>query len=119
MNALKNLNVLAALVIAAAGGSRAAQDVPHAGMSMSVRPTAAADSTFAALTRGMVRKIDVDAGTITIQHGAIDSLGMPAMTMVYRAAHPGLLDQVRVGEAIGFQVERIDGAFVVTRLQAQ
>ena len=46
------------------------------------------------------------------------SLGMPAMTMVFRAAEPGLLDQVKVGDKIRFAVERVGGALTVTSLEA-
>ena len=35
-------------------------------------------------TEGEVRKVDKDAGRITLKHGPIDNLEMPAMTMVFR-----------------------------------
>lgn len=117
MTALDKLSALAALVIAA-GGVLAAQDVTQAGMPMPAQPADGAEVAPAALSHGTVLKIDTEAGKITIQHEAIDSLGMPGMTMVYRAAHAGLLEQAKVGQPIGFRAERIDGAFVVTRLQA-
>ena len=43
---------------------------------------------------------------------------MPPMTMVFRAAEPGLLDQVKVGDKIRFAVEKVGGALTVTSLEA-
>ena len=117
MKTLKNLSTLAALVLAA-GGALAGQNTAPGATPATVQQTAA-DSAAPALTRGTVKKIDVEQGKITIQHEAIDNLGMPGMTMVFRAAQPGLLEQARVGQAVGFRAERVDGAFVVTRLQAR
>ena len=74
-------------------------------------------ATDAALTQGEVRKIDKDAGKITLKHGPITNLQMPAMTMVFRAKDPSALDQVQVGDNVLFKVERIDGALTVTELK--
>lgn len=117
MTALDKFGTLAALVIAA-GGVLAAQHKTQAIMPIPVQTTDSAAAASAALTHGTVKKIDAEQGTITIQHEAIDRLGMPGMTMVFRAAHARLLEHVKVGQAVVFHAERIDGAFVVTRLQA-
>ena len=74
--------------------------------------------TDAKLAEGTVKKIDKSAGKLTIAHGPLESLGMPAMTLVFRAAEPGLLDQVKVGDKIRFAVERVGGALTVTSLEA-
>ena len=68
-------------------------------------------------TEGEVRKIDRDAKKITIKHGEIANLGMPAMTMVFVARDPALLDQVKVGDKIRFTAEKIEGAIAVTRIE--
>lgn len=75
---------------------------------------AAAD---AQLAEGTVRKIDKAGGKLTIAHGPLPSLGMPPMTMVFRVAEPGLLDQVQVGDKIRFGVDKIGGALTVTAIQ--
>ena len=49
---------------------------------------------------GVVKKIDKASGKVTVTHGPLTNLNMPAMTMVFRAAEPGLLDQVKVGDKI-------------------
>jgi Cu(I)/Ag(I) efflux system protein CusF len=78
----------------------------------------APSETDAKLAEGTVKKIDKSAGKVTIAHGPLESLGMPPMTMVFRAAEPGLLDQVKVGDKIRFAVERVGGALTVTSLEA-
>ena len=71
----------------------------------------------AKLAEGTVKKIDKSAGKLTIAHGPLESLGMPAMTMVFRAAEPGMLDQVKAGDKIRFAVEKVGGALTVTSLE--
>ncbi|MES2532968.1 MAG: copper-binding protein, partial [Pseudomonadota bacterium] len=44
-----------------------------------------------------VRKVDIDAGKITLRHGDITNLDMPAMTMVFRVKDPALLQKVKPG----------------------
>ncbi len=66
---------------------------------------------------GEVKKIDKGAQKITLKHGDIKTLDMPAMTMVFKAADPQLLDKVKVGDKVLFNAERRDGALVVTTLQ--
>jgi Cu/Ag efflux protein CusF len=71
----------------------------------------------APLAEGTVKKIDKSAGKLTIAHGPLASLNMPPMTMVFRAAEPGLLEQVKVGDKIRFAVERVGGALTVTAVE--
>ena len=71
----------------------------------------------AALSDGEVRKVDKDAKKITIRHGPIAKLDMPAMTMVFQVAEPGLLDKVKAGDKVKFQAEKIGGAFTITRIE--
>lgn len=77
-------------------------------------PPAAAD---APLADGTVKKIDKSAGKLTIAHGPLEALGMPPMTMAFRAAEPGLLEQVKVGDKIRFAVEKVRGVVTVTAVE--
>ena len=70
-----------------------------------------------ALADGEVRKVDKDAKKITIRHGPLQNLDMPAMTMVFQVAEPGLLDKVKAGDKVKFQAEKIGGAFTITRIE--
>lgn len=69
------------------------------------------------LSEGEIRKADKSAGKLTIKHGPLENLGMPAMTMVFRVKDPAMLDQVKPGDRVRFLAEKVDGAFTVTKLQ--
>lgn len=71
----------------------------------------------AALADGEVRKVDKDAGKLTLRHGRIESLDMPAMTMVFRVAAPKLLDGLKEGDKVRFAAERGGGAITVTHIE--
>ena len=71
----------------------------------------------APMVEGTVKKIDKSAGKLTIAHGPLEALGMPPMTMAFRAAEPGLLEQVKVGDRIRFAVEKVRGALTVTAVE--
>lgn len=70
-----------------------------------------------ALAKGEVLKVDKKAGKVTIKHGPLDNLGMPAMTMAYRVKDPAMLDQVKAGDKIDFVADKINGAYTVTRVK--
>lgn len=71
----------------------------------------------ASMTDGEVRKIDKDAGKITIKHGDIKHLDMPGMTMVFTAKDKALLDKTQVGDKIRFMVINEGGKMVVTAIE--
>ncbi len=71
----------------------------------------------ATMSSGEVKKIDKDAGKITIKHGPLSNLDMPAMTMVFKVKDPAMLDQVKVGDKISFVAEKANGALTVTKLE--
>lgn len=66
---------------------------------------------------GTVRKINAEAGKVTLHHGPLAKLDMPAMTMVFRVKDPIWLSQIKPGDRIRFVAERQDGALTVTALQ--
>jgi Cu(I)/Ag(I) efflux system protein CusF len=72
-----------------------------------------------AMTDGEVTKLNKPEGKITIKHGPIDNLGMPAMTMVFRVADPAMLDEVAPGDKVRFVVEKIGGLLTLTEVQKQ
>lgn len=73
----------------------------------------------AAMSDGEVRKIDKEAGKVTIKHGPLANLEMPAMTMVFRVKDLSLLDQVKTGDKISFIAEKVNGQFMVTQLEVK
>ncbi|MDO8457930.1 MAG: copper-binding protein [Burkholderiaceae bacterium] len=68
------------------------------------------------LTDGQVKKMDPKAQTITLAHGPIKNLDMPAMTMVFKARTPALFGKVKVGDKVKFHAEMPNGALTVTAI---
>lgn len=69
------------------------------------------------MSDGEIRKIDKDAGKLTIRHGPIKHMDMPPMNMVFMAKDKALLDKVKVGDKIRFMVVEEGGKMVVTDIQ--
>jgi Cu(I)/Ag(I) efflux system protein CusF len=70
------------------------------------------------LVSGQVTKVDESAQKITIRHGPLKKFDMEdGMIMVFRAADPAMLKQVKPGDRIRFVPERINGQFTVTRIE--
>lgn len=72
----------------------------------------------ASTTDGEIRRVDKDAKKITIRHGPIKNLEMPAMTMVFQVKDPAMLDKVNVGDKVKFNAEKIPGGYAVTEIEA-
>ena len=68
------------------------------------------------LVSGTVRKIDVEQGKITLDHGPIKNLDMEGMTMVFRVADPAMLKATKPGAKIRFTAERVNGQITVTKI---
>ena len=69
------------------------------------------------MSEGEVRKIDKEAGKITIKHGPLANLHMPGMTMVFRVKDPAMLDRVKEGDKIKFVADRMDGSLTVIQME--
>ncbi len=102
------LTLLAALALAPAAWADRGHE-HHGGVGNAV--------ANASLAEGEVRKVDHAQGRLTLRHGPIESLAMPPMTMVFRVQDPGLLEELKPGDRVRFEARRIDGAYVVTRLE--
>ncbi|MGD9767409.1 MAG: copper-binding protein [Pseudolabrys sp.] len=67
---------------------------------------------------GEVRKIDAATGKITLKHGPIPSLEMDEpMTMVFQIKDAAALKQLKVGDKVKFDADRVDGKITVTKIQ--
>ncbi len=99
------------------------------GLALSLGATAAEDRTTqqqggakstdstAPMSSGEVKKVDKSSGKVTIKHGPLDNLGMPAMTMVFRVKEPAMLDQMKEGDKINFVAEKVNGAITVIQVE--
>jgi Cu/Ag efflux protein CusF len=74
---------------------------------------------MARMSEGEVRKVDSAVGKLTLQHGPLENLDMPAMTMVFRVKDPDWLAQLKVGDRVRFIAQRVDGNLTVTALEPE
>jgi Cu(I)/Ag(I) efflux system protein CusF len=98
---MRKVSVMAASILVLSGG-------------MPARVTLAQ----APMVNGQVTKIDEAAGKITLKHGPIKKLDMnEGMTMVFRVQDPAMLKQVKVGDKVKFDADRINGQITVTKIE--
>ena len=120
--------VLAAITLAAslsAGPAFAGDDHDH-GSPAETTATATSPSpspspspsSAAELSQGEVVRWDASTGKVTLRHGPIHNLEMPAMTMVFRVADPAQAAAIQPGAKVRFRAEKRSGAYVVTRIEA-
>ena len=82
------------------------------------KPAAGASQAAESLSEGEVRKVDKDAQKITVRHGPLPNLDMPAMTMVFQVKDAAMLDKVKAGDKVKFRAEKVGGAFTITQIDA-
>ena len=66
-----------------------------------------------------VRKVDKDAKKITLKHGEIKNLDMPAMSMAFQVKDPAFLDKVKAGDNVSFTAEKLNGAYTITMIEVK
>ncbi len=103
------LTVAAAFAAGLAAPALAADKIEHRDQG-ATRATAATD---AALTDGLVKKVDKNGGQLTVAHGPLPN-GMPGMTMVFRVKDAVGLGTVKEGQKIRFA---IDDKMTIVRLE--
>ncbi|MEI4485075.1 copper-binding protein [Frigidibacter sp. MR17.14] len=69
------------------------------------------------MTTGTVTKIDTKWNKVTIDHGPLENLDMPAMKMVFNVADPAMLEGLSEGAEVEFHAERMNGKLTVTELK--
>ena len=69
------------------------------------------------MTAGEVRKVDLDAGKLTLKHAEIKSLDMPAMTMVFVVKDRTVLERLKAGDKVKFKAINDAGKFTVTEIE--
>jgi len=69
------------------------------------------------MTEGEVRRIDKEQGKMSIRHGPLVNLDMPAMTMVFVVQDREALDRVKVGDKVRFHADKIGGQYTVTKIE--
>lgn len=80
--------------------------------------SAAQAGTSASLSEGEITRRDARTGKLTIRHGEIVNLDMPPMTMVFALQDPAQGSALQAGDKVRFQVEKVNGALLITHIEA-
>ena len=91
------------------------QGAPNAGTAAA--PTATAVAGSGDMAEGEIRKVDIENKKVTIKHGVIKTLDMPAMTMVFQVKEPAMLAKLKAGDKIRFSAEAAGSSMVVTDIK--
>ncbi|QRR08406.1 RND transporter MFP subunit [Burkholderia sp. MS455] len=94
-----------------AAGDMSGMDM--SGMKMSSDGSAESN---AALTDAEVKKVDAATGKVTLKHGALDNVGMPPMTMAFKAKDAAMLAQVHAGDKVKVRIENVNGTMTIVKL---
>jgi Cu(I)/Ag(I) efflux system periplasmic protein CusF len=70
-----------------------------------------------ATVSGVITKMDLTAGKVTLKHEAMPNLNMDAMTMVYPVKDPAMLKGLKAGDKVKFEAEEIDGQANVVEIE--
>ena len=65
---------------------------------------------------GVVKELR-PGGELTIKHGPLPKLDMPAMTMVFKTSEPSMAKGLKVGDKIKMQVEVKGGKLTIMKLE--
>ncbi len=67
--------------------------------------------------QGTIDKVDAAAGIVTLTRDSLKGLGWPDMAMEYPVKDKAMLDKIKVGMKVDFELTKEpDGAFVMTRI---
>jgi Cu/Ag efflux protein CusF len=105
----------AALAAVLAAPAFAGDDM--AGMNMSTKTSTTKVSSNTALTDAEVKKVDPATGMVTLKHGALENVGMPPMTMAYKAKDAAMVKQVKEGDKVKVRVENVNGTPTIVKLE--
>ena len=117
MNAISKFSIAAVLTFASAAAA-VAQESGHGSHAAHAAHASHKAGVLGEMVDGEIKKVDKDAGKITIRHGELKALNMPAMTMAFRAKDPAMLGQVKVGDKVKFMAEKVNGAITVVHLES-
>jgi Cu/Ag efflux protein CusF len=111
--------IVASVVLGAivAGPAFAGDDM--AGMNMSMKPSASKASSNTALTDAEVKKVDPTTGMVTLKHGALENVGMPPMTMAFKAKDAAMVKQVKEGDKVKVRVENVNETLTIVKVENQ
>ena len=106
---MKSNLMIAALAAALSTAGMAVPALAHNGEDHAAAPQSAAGD-------GVVKAVNVKAGTVVIAHGPIPALKWPAMTMKFKVESAAVLKGVKVGKKVHFVLKNEHGKPVVSEI---
>lgn len=64
-----------------------------------------------------VLSVDKIEGKITLKHGPLKKLDMPAMTMDFKVKDLAMVNHIKKGDKVNFVAENIEGELIVTMIE--
>lgn len=109
-------NVFLLILLAAIGtGSAFAQQGSGGHNSMLAQAPAAGSKTGKGT--GLIQKIDRDKGTVTIKHGPLQGLDMPAMTMSFPVKDKAMLSNLQPLQKVDFELAYDGKDYTITKIK--
>jgi Cu/Ag efflux protein CusF len=96
-------------------GAEVSFNVDNTAAGFSITHLEASSTSFD--TTGVVKQVKISDGKVKIEHGPIDRLGMPGMTMMFRVQDISQLNGVEKGANVAFNVDNSSAGFSITKLK--
>jgi Cu(I)/Ag(I) efflux system protein CusF len=89
------------------------------GMDMKKEPTSGKAKTGEGSYKatGVVKKVDATSGKVTLQHGPIESIGWPAMTMAFAVKDKKSLANLKPDQKVDFELVKQGSDYVITSIK--
>lgn len=112
---MKTIFTAAVIALLAVANTPALAESSQAGMHQGMNHDAG--MAMGKMSNGKVKKLDAAAGNITIAHGPLENLGMPAMTMAFAVKDKAMLKGVKAGDRVNFVAADVGGTLSITSLE--
>jgi len=107
--------LLIILLAAIVAGSAFAQYQP--GGQPSIYAQAPAGAQKSGKGTGLIQQVDREKGTVTIKHGPLQGLDMPAMTMSFLVKDKAMLSNLQPLQKVDFELTYDGKTFLITRIK--
>jgi Cu(I)/Ag(I) efflux system protein CusF len=66
--------------------------------------------------RGVINSINTAAGRVNITHDPVPELKWPSMKMNFKAQDPAMLNELKPGMTVDFEIQKTGHQYLVTRI---
>ena len=68
---------------------------------------------------GKITAVDAAAGTVALDHQPIPAVGWGAMSMTFTTTDPMMLKDLKVGDAVSFELKSAEEKTTIVKIQKQ